>query len=289
MKKDLTPKQLKLFRDADERLFSKLSNEAISDVRKLHDSFIARLNRRLKRIKVPASQIAADAEKARLIRDIRSMFNETLGRNEDGFKEFASYRRLANRAERRALKYFDTFGEPVTFGRNSQTTLRLLLAEQEQGMFDLYDARLRKPLIRAVRQEAFGFGTSEALRAFTDSVREAGLDLSTAQIERAVDDGFRQVHRTANKLAANENDLLDVAVWEGPQDSKTSDQCNAMFDEAPYGVPGVWLKDDLAPGMVPGLAGDPEIEGGHPGCRHNFNYVDRDFAEEYLGAEFGDG
>lgn len=287
MKKDLTPKQLRLFKDGDERLLASITAEAIEDIEKLHEDFIARVNARLRKLKVSESQIANDAEKMRLIRDVRTLFDQALGKRNNGtYSALQAYQRLAKRAERRALKYFERFSEPVTFGATSRETLHILLTEQSEGLLDIYDARLRRPLIQTIRAETFGLSTRDA---FVNAVAEAGIELTTAQISNAVDDGFRQVHRTANKLAANDNDLLEVAVWRGPQDRKTSPQCRAMWDEAPYGAKGVWLKADLAAGPVAGLTGDVEIEGGHPGCRHNINYVDRAYAEEYLGATFPDG
>lgn len=284
MKKDLTPAQLKLFREGDERLFDAITREAIKDIERVANRFYRKLNDRLKQLRVTDSDRANTAEQLRLIRDIRIAFESSLGPNRNEVPEVVrEYIRLAKRAERRALLYFERFGNTATLGRTSKRTLEILLTEQSDGLLRLFDERLRRPVIRQIRAETLGLGNRQA---FIESVSAAGSSLSTAQIEIAVADGFRQVHRITNKLAADDNELLAVAVWRGPQDKKTSDQCRRLFDAMPYGAPGVWLKSDINADMVPGLTGDPAIEGGHPNCRHHFNYVDRKYAEKYLGAKF---
>lgn len=284
MKKDLTPAQLKLFREGDERLFDAITREAVKDIERVVNRFYRKINARLGQLRVTDSDRANTAEKLRLIRDIRVALESALGPNRNEVPEVVrEYIRLAKRAEKRALLYFEKFGTTATLGRTSQKTIEILLTEQTDGLLRLFDERLRRPIIRQIRAETLGLGNRET---FVESVSEAGSSLSTAQIEVAVADGFRQVHRITNKLAADDNELLAVAVWRGPRDKKTSDQCRRLFDEAPYGAPGVWLKSDVNAGMVTGLAGDPAIEGGHPNCRHHFNYVDRKYAEKYLGAKF---
>lgn len=285
MKKDLTPEQLRLFRQGDERLFDAITREAIADINKVQQDFIARVNARLRRVKVTDSDRANTAEQMRLIRDVRRFLDQAIGVRGDRLpKALQDYRRLAKRAEKRALLYFKQFGDTTTLGLTSKRTLEILFTEQAEGLLSAYDERLRRPLIRQIRAETLGLGNREA---FIESVTEAGASLSTAQLEIAVADGFRQVHRTTNKLAADDNGLLEVAVWRGPRDKKTSDQCNRIFDESPYAPgQGVWLKAEVNAGMVAGLPDDPAIGGGHINCRHHFTYVDKDFAEQHLGAKF---
>lgn len=285
MPEEFTPEALRKWRLENERILTKMSLSASADIRAVYNNFLARLDRRLRQISVSDDQLQMDAEKFKLIKDIGKLLDSALGKRGDGFKVVEEFRVLQKEAERRALAYFRKFGHPVTYSQTSRQVLNILFTEQQAGLLALYDERIRRPVIRAVRAQTLGVGTSEA---FANAVTAAAGELSVAQIERAVEDGIRQVNRAASYTAARDNEQLDVAIWEGPEDGKTSEQCENMFADAPYGAPGVWLVSDLSADMVPGLMGNPQFEGGHPGCRHWFTYVDRQYAEEYEGAVFPD-
>lgn len=206
-----------------------------------------------------------------------------------------------------ARSYFDEFKDDLKYrgvakiSGASRDVLRELTAFNVENL----GVRVEQNLVTPLRSQLIsGVLADQSALDIKAGLLNTASNLSTTQIEGLIDDTYSQFYRTVHDKQAE--DLgLDVIYYLGPDDSRTSAQCEFMLDYDKHGEPGLWLKKEftqrhinnlLAQSGVRGggkkskiaqLTGDPKIQGGHFRCRHHTAFMTRAAAEEEFGVSFG--
>lgn len=265
MADNLLPEIRKAFREADKSLAG-TQERFKADIARIFDGFTRQLRRYLK---TPDFVSPSDARRLTAAIKVRADILDML--QSAGFDQFvADYQEMFPIIAREALQQFAVFDAPVTMSGVSTKALDALIEQQTFLMRNLVNNQVVEPLMQHLFSSIVADTSIETLISNVSLVAD---NLSTKQVETLVSDSFAQFNRITTRLRADELGF-DLYVWLGPQDEATSEQCQALFDEAPYGVAGVWKKDDISADMVDGLQGDPFIMGGHWNCRHEFRPLD---------------
>ena len=206
------------------------------------------------------------------------------------------FRTQMDRVRDEALKEFSAYGLPRSLAGIDVASLDAFAAYKEASFLDLADRRLVTPLADAViqsvvgqksigeiRDEIWGLMQSEGITT------AAGEPFTDYQMETLVDDSMRRHARLTKQERAASLDM-NIVWFTGPDDSKTSAQCEFMLTHAEHGAPGMWLVDEFTKdninnlmsenGVEAELAENPIVAGGHWNCRHTIQYVTKGFAAE---------
>lgn len=175
---------------------------------------------------------------------------------------------------REALKYFRKYGDVANLAGVDRGALEGFISYGENTLRQQIERRFVAPVQDAIFQAAFGRAD---FAATVDHISSLAADMPRHQLETMVSDSYQQYLRTVTTEKA-ESLEMDVYVYVGPLDGKTSEQCEALLTGNDYGVPGLYLREDINASMVEGLTGDPLIAGGHPNCRHEFVPLTREEA-----------
>lgn len=271
MPDNLLPEIKKRFTAAD-RLLAGTQQRLQRDVVGIFERFAKLVNRYAK-----APEFVSPNEAARLADAIKVRADLLDLLSESGFSDFIStYAETFPAVARNALEQFATFNEQTILSGVSAQALEAYAAQQTFLMQNLVNNQVVEPLMQQLFSGIIADTTPETLIRNIESVTSS---LSTAQVETLVSDSLTQFNRITTRLKADELGF-ELYIYLGPQDDRTSEQCQAIFDEAPYGVPGLWKKEDINAGMVEGLDGDPFVMGGHWNCRHEFRPIDLQSAIE---------
>ncbi len=202
----------------------------------------------------------------------------------------AEFRRNFTPVRRAAVEYFNEFGYKPTLAGLDMTSLTSAAQLYERKFLDLFDQRLVNPLADQVINGVIGASDRESvmtnIRDFMTSnniITRAGVAFTDPQLETLVHDAYRRQDRQAKEQQAAKLEM-EIVWFQGPEDQITSEQCDFMLNYEAHGVPGMWLIEDFTADNINSLMGarllkeNPLVVGGHWNCRHNINYVTRDFA-----------
>lgn len=179
-----------------------------------------------------------------------------------------------------ALNYFGDIGEDPGMGGIDRQALESLIRFNEQTLLSTIDRRMIEPLREGIFQNVFGAMSREQVVVNLS----AKVDyLTHGQLTTLVNDSIAQYSRTVT-VEKGEDLGLELFIYQGPTDSKTSPQCTFLLEYDKHGVPGLFYKDEISADLHEDLVGNPLINGGHPNCRHEFLPITLSFAKS-LGFE----
>lgn len=179
-----------------------------------------------------------------------------------------------------ALDYFKQFNAASMAGIDRQM-LGTLIKYTEITLRTELDRKFVAPVQQAIMEAALGRASiADAVASITNTASS----ITTGQLEAYASNAYDVYLRTVTNEKA-EALGMDVYIYVGPDDARTSEQCKEILDGGEHGVPGLYLRDEINDGMADGLDGDPFTNGGHFNCRHRFAPTTRARAIEQYGAD----
>lgn len=180
--------------------------------------------------------------------------------------------------QKSAREHFKQFGKLPKMGGTSEEALDAYMEYSYNYIDQTLDRALADPVREALFHGVFGNRSRED---GIENILSITDELTENQVVTLVDDTFRQFQRAVTNETAKELEL-DIFWFQGPDDERTSEQCEYILNESPHGVPGMWYRDEITVDMVPGITldNDPLVAGGHFNCRHKFYPITEDFAKE---------
>lgn len=204
--------------------------------------------------------------------------------------------------EREAMKYFKALGfDPSSkkfIGSINMQALDGFVSFSRSRLADLVDLRLVKPLQNAIIQNSLFTADRQTIVAGLQQFIDlrvintpSGNEYTDAQVSALVDETLTQY--TRHVTAQVGDDLgMEFGVFDGPDDGKTSEVCQALLAVDRYGVPGLlsmeeWddteaLNSYLSDHGVPDsqlLTAPVRQQGGHFNCRHRIFRLTREAAQ----------
>lgn len=174
-----------------------------------------------------------------------------------------------------AIAYYDVFGLEKVPAGVSRETLKAYIRFTEKELRDFVPRKLVAPLQSALLQVNFGNVERSEIYNVAQNLEDS---LTTSQAVTLVNDTFASYQRAVIVETGNALDL-EIYVYLGPEDEKTSDQCETMLNVDYHGVPGMLYKDEITVDLDENLTRNPLIGGGHPNCRHHWSPITADYAE----------
>lgn len=173
-----------------------------------------------------------------------------------------------------ALEYFKVYGLKPSLAGVSVEDLQVYAKFAESEFAQRINQDLVAPIRSALLQSNLGNVTRESV---VQTVLAYSNISNTYRAEVLVDDAFAQYQRAVIVQKAD-NLEMEIYVYLGPSDAKTSDQCEAMLNVNKHGVPGMLYRDEITADLHDDLTRDPLVGGGHPNCRHQWSPVTEDYA-----------
>ena len=174
-----------------------------------------------------------------------------------------------------AIAYYDVFGLEKVPAGVSRETLKAYIRFTEKELRDFVPRKLVAPLQSALLQVNFGNVERSEIYNVVQNLEDS---LTTSQAVTLVNDTFASYQRAVIVETGNALDL-EIYVYLGPEDEKTSDQCETMLNVDYHGVPGMLYKDEITVDLDENLTRNPLIGGGHTNCRHHWSPITADYAE----------
>jgi len=173
-----------------------------------------------------------------------------------------------------AASYYEPFGLDPSLAGVSRESLQAYVRFSQVEFGYQVNKELVRPVQSALMQANFGSLSRDQV---IDQVVKLDERTNVAKATGFVDDSFAQFQRT---VITQKGDNLDLEIYQylGPDDSITSDQCEAMLHVNRHGVPGMLYKDEITVKLHPKLARDPLTGGGHMRCRHQWSPVTEEYA-----------
>lgn len=178
------------------------------------------------------------------------------------------------------LKYFKQFNQANMAGIDRQM-LGTLITFTERTLRQEIERKYLAPVQQAVMEAALGrAGFDDAI----SSVLGRADSITYQNVENYAANSYLVFQRTVTAEKA-EALGMDVYLYLGPDDDRTSEQCQEILSGGEHGVPNLYLRDEISADMADGLTGDPFTNGGHFNCRHRFLPTTRERAREQYGAD----
>lgn len=178
------------------------------------------------------------------------------------------------------LKYFKQFNQANMAGIDRQM-LGTLITFTERTLRQEIERKYLAPVQQAVMEAALGrAGFDDAI----SSVLGRADSITYQNVENYAANSYLVFQRTVTAEKA-EALGMDVYLYLGPDDARTSEQCQEILSGGEHGVPNLYLRDEISADMADGLTGDPFTNGGHFNCRHRFGPTTRERAREQYGAD----
>lgn len=195
---------------------------------------------------------------------------------------------------RSALEYFEPLGFRATLTGVDRTTINAFRQLANNELTLIARQQLVTPVQRTLLATHLGSLDREVV---IDELISSQLGTAEYQIRNFVDWSHEGYQRQITVAKAEELSL-EWYIWRGPRDRITSHQCEAIFEKAPHGVPGVFHKDEINVASFTRfgisqrngkpLRYEPLIWGGHPQCRHKFFPLPLEVIKERYGNRFQD-
>lgn len=185
------------------------------------------------------------------------------------------YKRQLGKVSQSALDYYKDLGISAKGGIDADALDMLGSRFGDQLSFQV-DAALIRPMEQTVMQSMlFASDRATAVSNIIGTIdregvlRKDGTEWTSYNVEVFVQDSQRRFQQYVSEEKAKDLDL-EVRVYVGPLDNRTRDVCRELIEEAPHGVPGMWLLDEIGPGMVEDADSDVLVECGGYNCRHKW-------------------
>lgn len=215
-------------------------------------------------------------QKSDLVSTLKAMDQLTTILEESGFEDvIQKYIGELEGLTQSAIAYYDVFGLEKVPAGVSRETLKAYIRFTEKELRDFVPRKLVAPLQSALLQVNFGNVERSEIYNVVQNLEDS---LTTSQAVTLVNDTFASYQRAVIVETGNALDL-EIYVYLGPEDEKTSDQCETMLNVDYHGVPGMLYKDEITVDLDENLTRNPLIGGGHPNCRHHWSPITADYAE----------
>jgi len=268
----LTEKQIQQIVNNDDRFLDSTAQETLREFDRLFRNYKARVKEALSDGVFTERERRQLIDRIQVIQDLRGLLEDA------GVLQFTeTYGREFEQITDQALRYFGRIGEPRSLAGASAEQLEVLIDNNVSELYETLDDRLVLPLQRGIVQGVLGDRPVSDVAAEIDGQL---VGLSTAQVENLVFDSYSRFHREVREVKAAELEF-EVRWYMGPDDKKTSDQCQFLLRESRHGVPGMWLVNEIHAGMHPALVENPLVVGGHYNCRHRWVPMNKEDAKEY--------
>jgi len=184
--------------------------------------------------------------------------------------------------QRKSLRYFSEIGLDTDLNELNRTNLSLFANNAVIDLEATIDRRLLLPLEDALLDGVVG-------NLDDSQIVSSLMNVQDTFSSREVDNFFGDTYNSFNQMVSNAKaEELGMAIYSyaGPFDKVTSAPCRDILLGAPHGVPGLYLKEEIHNGMVPGItAPNVFINGTHFNCRHQWIPVTIQYARD-IGADF---
>lgn len=186
-----------------------------------------------------------------------------------------------------ASRYYDLFGVEPSKAVVPSELLEGWVNFSTQELTEIADRKILRPIRRALLQAQVGNRTySEAKKDIKSAMEQEGITtkrgepFTDAQTNVFVADSMRRMNRQTVIEGANRL-KIKLVQYIGPNDKKTSEQCQFLLRGEKGDGSGVWKEKNLKAGIHPGLKQNPLVAGGHFNCRHNFWPISEEGLEEF--------
>ena len=276
MLKQLTREELERAQRRADSKADEAAAETVSALRKFLTNYVRNFKAVLLDTSLKESDLIDLAEQEQIVRTAKELLTES------GYNEVVQeFEKSLATVGKEAIEYFRVyFDETATYGGISKRLIDKMAELQIQELGFQVNNKLVRPLETQIRNSTLTLKSrKEAVEDIANAIENGGIlrrdgqQFTNYNVETLVAESNRRFMQFVRN-EVSEDLGLEVYVYSGPLDSRTSDQCRFLLGGSRHGAPGFWYKDEITTALHPELKANPLVARGHFNCRHEWLPVD---------------